>query len=52
MRAVALGAGVVTMAAGQLCAVLLPALASSAEAGEQAAIYLRIRCLGAPLWLA
>jgi MATE family multidrug resistance protein len=49
--AIAAVLGVVTALAGQLCALVLPMLASSAEAGELAALYLRIRCLGAPLWM-
>ena len=49
---IGLGAGLVTVLLGQVVALLVPAVAASAEAGAHAATYLSIRILGAPLMLA
>ncbi len=48
---VALGLGLVTIAAGELCALVLPYLTSSADVGRNARAYMAVRMLGAPVML-
>lgn len=47
----AVGLGLVTALVGQVVALFLPALTSSTDSGHQAATYLRVRVLGAPIQL-
>jgi MATE family multidrug resistance protein len=49
---VALGLGLVTIAAGELIALVLPYLTSSADVGRNARAYMAVRMLGAPVMLA
>jgi MATE family multidrug resistance protein len=49
---IAVGLGLVTALIGQVAALFLPALTASADSGHQAAAYLRVRVLGAPIQLA
>ena len=48
---VALGLGAITAGLGQLVALALPHLSASPDVGENAAAYMRVRILGAPVML-
>jgi MATE family multidrug resistance protein len=48
---IAFGIGLLTALAGQVVAMFVPALTSSAESGVYAATYMRVRVLGAPIQL-